>query len=197
MGTTVMVKIWMEKILFPTRAGIDSAKRVPITVSLLFLLVVAALSGQSLDGTTSATWKYLKSYGLVPSEEQTETRTYEVVSGEVQFISETPLERIRGVTTKIWGYIIANPNDIKSPAPKAVFRVQLDAFKTGIITRDRHMRRRYLETHKYPYGTFTLGRIVKSSAAKVGAGQAIQVQAVGEFNLHGVKKKFLSPLVSG
>lgn len=101
----------------------------------------------------------------------------------VKFISDAPIEDFEGVTDKIDGYLIGNPNNIKEKS-EMYFEVQLNTLETGIGLRDRHMRENYLHTDKYPITHFT-GKII--DAKKKPNGWDVKVE--GEIFIHGVKKK--------
>jgi polyisoprenoid-binding protein YceI len=59
------------------------------------------------------------------------------------------------------------------------FRVPLDSLKTGISTRDRHMKEKYLETAKFPNADLEL------SACPLREGETT---CLGKLSLHGVTK---------
>jgi polyisoprenoid-binding protein YceI len=62
-----------------------------------------------------------------------------------------------------------------------VFEVNLDAFDTGIKLRNEHMKKKYLETEKYPTAKFWLN--------PVAIPQQGYFNFFGKLTLHGVKKK--------
>lgn len=104
----------------------------------------------------------------------------------VKFISETPLEDFEGVTDKIDGYLMGNPQNMTEKS-EMYFEIQLNSIKTGIGLRDRHMRENYLHTDKYPITHFT-GKI--TDAKKNSDGWDVNVE--GDIFIHGVKKKIQS-----
>jgi polyisoprenoid-binding protein YceI len=106
----------------------------------------------------------------------------------VKFESKAPLETIIGTTSQIRGEIKVDPEDILK-GTSARFEVDLANIKTGIETRDQHMREQYLETDKYPKIIFTLDRILKASEKKLADQKSVDVVAEGTFDLHGVQKK--------
>lgn len=101
----------------------------------------------------------------------------------VKFISDAPIEDFEGVTSKIDGYLIGNPSNLKEDS-ELYFEVQLNTLETGIGLRDRHMRENYLHTDKYPLTHYT-GKIIESKKTPDG----FDVKASGEMFIHGVKKK--------
>lgn len=64
--------------------------------------------------------------------------------------------------------------------------VPLSPIDTGISLRNKHMREKYLEVHKYPNAVLT----VKRSALKFPkSGAALEADAQGEMKIHGKTKK--------
>lgn len=112
----------------------------------------------------------------------------------VQFKTSAPLEDIVGTTNKIAGEIKVDPQNLKSDRPLARFEVDLASLDTGIGLRDTHMREQYLHTDKYPKAVFTLERIRKASAAKLGPHKTVTVTAEGTFELHGVQRRIEVPV---
>ena len=83
---------------------------------------------------------------------------HEQKNDTVYFQSSAKLEFIEGKTTAIKGYFSCNPDDMTTGA-SGLFQVDLRTLKTGIATRDRHMRERHLQTDTYPYAWFKLLRV--------------------------------------
>jgi polyisoprenoid-binding protein YceI len=69
---------------------------------------------------------------------------------------------------------------VKEQGDAIVAIVGLDSLNTGIELRDKHMKERYLETHKYPQAVFTVAR----SKIKVPG----ETEVEGKLDLHGVSK---------
>ena len=63
--------------------------------------------------------------------------------------------------------------------------VGLNSIKTGIGLRDRHMKEKYLETHKYPNATL---RVAKSKIQFPSGGKAVKTASSGKLTLHGVTR---------
>lgn len=63
--------------------------------------------------------------------------------------------------------------------------VGLGSLKTGIGLRDRHMREKYLETHKYPTASL---RVEKSAIRFPSGGKKVEAKGSGKLTLHGVTR---------
>lgn len=64
-----------------------------------------------------------------------------------------------------------------------VFTVPVASVKTGIKLRDRHMRDKYVEVSKYPNVTLQLS--IADIRLPASAGETIEAQASGVFQIHG------------
>jgi polyisoprenoid-binding protein YceI len=132
--------------------------------SLLCLALLAGAAGVRAEG-----------YALRPSDTQ----------DTVYFRSTAKLEFIEGKTTAIAGGFSFDP---EGNAPvSGVLRVDLRELRTGIDTRDRHMRERHLHTEKYPYAYFELTG-VEGLTFPLQPGVAQQGRARGYFYIHGGKR---------
>lgn len=122
--------------------------------------------------------------------------TYAVTPGSAQsvrFDARTQAERYGGQTTQVSGQIQldwAHP----TVAPSARFEVSLSSLTTGNGGRDSNMRRRFLETDKFPTATFTMN-MLDAPAEPMRVGQSAQGVAHGSFTLHGVTRA-ISPTVT-
>jgi len=76
-------------------------------------------------------------------------------SDTVYFSSTAKLEFIEGKTQNIMGGFSFEPENSNS-AIKGILQVDLRTLKTGIDTRDEHMRDNHLHTDKYPYAFFEI-----------------------------------------
>lgn len=110
-------------------------------------------------------------------------------ANSVVFISDAPFEDFEGTTSHIDGFAFWPGNefgpDIDMSRTKIHFEVELATLKTGIGMRDKDMREDYLETDKYPYAVFD-GKL--TSITTTGE-NSFRVNASGEFEVHGVKKR--------
>lgn len=112
--------------------------------------------------------------------------------GEVRFTVAGPLDDVTGVTRSAHGSLEL---DLKDWAKgKGVVTVQLDTLRTGIDARDQDMRVEFLETQRYPYALLAIERIDRPSAAALAPGQSVQGEAVGSFEVHGVRRAIRIPV---
>jgi len=105
----------------------------------------------------------------------------------VFFRSTAKLEFIQGVTTDLEGGFQFNPDSASSPI-SGVLRVDLRTLKTGIDTRDRHMRENHLHTDKYPYAFFEFSG-VSGLLAGVRPDSTFKGEVQGYFYIHGGKRR--------
>jgi len=105
----------------------------------------------------------------------------------VLFESTAKLEFIEGKTKAVEGYFTFNPEK-STDSITGIIRVDLTTLKTGIDTRDQHMRDNYLETDKYPYAFFELVSIPDIPAV-ITAGKEYTVTGEGNFYIHEVYRK--------
>ena len=105
-------------------------------------------------------------------------------SRKVVFNSTTTLLDFQGTTEEIDGYYYNDGSGMFDGMNELYFEVQLATFDTGIGKRDRDMREDVLQTDKFPRATFK-GSVTKHEQVA----DSILVTAVGEFSLHGHKKK--------
>jgi polyisoprenoid-binding protein YceI/mono/diheme cytochrome c family protein len=106
--------------------------------------------------------------------------------GEVTFKIEGPLDDVPGVTRSITGNLEFDEKDWAKG--KGLVSVQLDTLRTGIDQRDQDMRIEFLETARFPYALLAIERIERPSAAAIAPGQSVQGEAVGSFEVHGVRR---------
>lgn len=122
---------------------------------------------------------FISSIGLVfPSEAQ----KYMAEDGKAVFISETPLTTFSGESSSLAGFLDLESNVVD-------FYLDLNTLDTGIGLRDKHMRKNYLETDKYPFAEFTgKVQILPDSFDK-----PKEVKVEGTFKIHGVERQVLIP----
>lgn len=106
-------------------------------------------------------------------------------ASKIQFVSDAPLEKFTGSSTKLSGEIKVDP--AKAAQAKGEVKVKMDSFKTGIDLRDEHFRsENWLDAKKYPEAKFVITKITGVEALK--PGEAVDATVVGKFSLHGVTK---------
>lgn len=103
----------------------------------------------------------------------------------VYFRSSAKLEFIEGVSTNLAGYVDLDPTVPGETAGR--FQVDLTTLRTGIETRDEHMRDRHLETDKFPFAWFELTGLDRFRA-DAPEDEIQTTNASGYFYLHGVKR---------
>lgn len=103
----------------------------------------------------------------------------------VYFRSTAKLEFIEGTTTDVAGSV--ELDRIGNSGATGKFMVDLRTLRTGIETRDEHMRERHLHTDEYPYAYFELSSLELFNPAYA-IGQIQRCQGQGLFYIHGVKR---------
>ena len=112
------------------------------------------------------------------SVETASAQKYQGEKGSAKFISEAALNSFEGVSSDLNGLVDLKSNFID-------FYLDLNTLETGISLRDKHMRKNYLETDKYPFAEFT----GKFQTLKTPSNTWQEVLVVGEFKVHGVTKQ--------
>lgn len=107
---------------------------------------------------------------------------YMAEDGKALFTSETPLTTFTGESAVLAGLLDLNINLVD-------FYLDLNTLDTGIGLRDKHMRKNYLETDKYPFAEFT----GKLQAIPSSFDKPIEVTVEGTFKIHGVEREVLIP----
>lgn len=112
-------------------------------------------------------------------------------SDSVYFRSSAKLEFIEGITTDLIGSVEINCDDPSRSTGR--FRVDLRTLRTGLETRDKHMRQRHLHTKTFPFAYFELTSMQGFDPNRpVGAEQACRGE--GLFYIHGVKRAMTADL---
>lgn len=101
----------------------------------------------------------------------------------ISFFSEAPLENILAVTEQATSALQISSNEI-------AFKVPIKSFEFRKPLMQEHFNENYLESDKFPYATFS-GKIDGSVGwSKDGT---YSVTAVGNLEIHGIKKRYTSP----
>lgn len=114
--------------------------------------------------------------------------------GQVRFKVEGPLDDVLGETREVGGALELDPADWAKG--KGLVSVTLNALKTGIDQRDQDMRDEFLEAARFPFALLAIDRIDRPSAAALTVGQEAQGEAVGSFELHGVRRAIRIPITA-
>jgi polyisoprenoid-binding protein YceI len=119
-----------------------------------------------------------------------------VNTNEVKFLSEAPLETIKGSASGIKGSFSFDPQNIE--ATQGEILIQVKTMNTGVALRDTHMSSEdWLDEAKYPSITFKIEKIsdVKITSTDAGSGRGVaQGIAHGIFTLHGMSKAMSFPI---
>jgi polyisoprenoid-binding protein YceI len=117
-----------------------------------------------------------------------QAKTFKVEEGgesRIQFVSDAPLERFTGTSSKLSGEIKLDP--AKASQTKGEIKVAIPSIKTGIALRDEHLQgENWLDGKKFPDAKFVIGKVTGLEALKPGVAADVKVQ--GKFTLHGVTK---------
>lgn len=108
-------------------------------------------------------------------------------SDTVRFKSSARLEFIEGSTTDIVGHISFD-RDNPNHSIGGVIRVDLRSLRTGIETRDEHMRNKHLHTEKFPYAYFVI-TAVAGLPDQIETDTSYEAEAEGLFYIHGVSRE--------
>lgn len=119
---------------------------------------------------------------------KTVTLNDNVGRNQFTWLSEAPLENIKGSSEGVSGSFTMDPKNLTSI--KGTVSTSVKTMKTGNETRDGHlMNAQWLDAGKYPVITF---KIESVSDVKVNGNEARAI-AHGDFSLHGVTKKLAIP----
>jgi polyisoprenoid-binding protein YceI len=112
--------------------------------------------------------------------------------GFVKFKVEGPLDDVLGETHTIAGTLDLDPN--AWTGGHGVLAVDLSQMRTGIDERDRDMRVEFLQTQRFPFALMTVDKIERPSAEKLEAGKGVEGEAVGSFEVHGIRRAIRVPV---
>ncbi|MDB4975100.1 MAG: hypothetical protein JWN48_3441 [Myxococcaceae bacterium] len=108
----------------------------------------------------------------------------------MQFVSDAPLERFTGKTTKLSGEITVDPE--KAEKAKGEIKADAASIKTNVALRDEHLASdSWLDAKKYPHATFVITKV--SGASKLKHNDVTELKVTGKFTLHGVTKEVTAP----
>jgi polyisoprenoid-binding protein YceI len=126
--------------------------------------------------------------GVPTSGTQTITLNDKVGHNQFTWVSEAPMENIKGSSEGVTGTLTIDPQDLSKL--RGTVRTASATMKTGNATRDRHLlSSEWIDAARYPQIAFTITGMkdVKTSGA-VATGNA-----TGNFSLHGVTKAMTVP----
>jgi len=174
------------------------SKRGLIRVGLLAALsvgVAAATSGLALAKAE----KNAAGNGLViPQDHQRLGKAYHVHKGkdaQITFLSEAPLEDIKGVSNQVIGYAIFDNSGSTPRLAAGEFHLPVASMDTGIPLRNEHMQgSRWLNAAEHPDIVFELAesknvRKVKEQASFT----TYEITLVGDMTINGVTREMQIP----
>ena len=105
----------------------------------------------------------------------------------IYFNSTARLEFVGGKTQNISGMFTFDPENPEGSIG-GLLAVDLRTLKTGIETRDGHMRNNHLHTEKYPFAYFQVDSLEPVISLKV-ADSVYTAKVSGKFYIHGVYRE--------
>ncbi len=105
----------------------------------------------------------------------------------VYFNSTARLEFVSGKTQDVSGMFSFDPENPEGSIG-GLLAVDLRTLKTGIATRDGHMRDNHLHTEKYPFAYFEVDSLVPVISLSV-ADSIYTARVMGKFYIHGVYRE--------
>ena len=112
--------------------------------------------------------------------------------GSVKFVVEGPIDDVPGETRSVFGNL--DFNAAAWPETKGLISVRLAAIRTGIEQRDEDMRTEFLEVTRFPFAVLELQKIERPSSGALVAGSNVDGEAVGSFELHGIRRFMRFPI---
>ncbi|MBL8957521.1 MAG: YceI family protein, partial [Myxococcaceae bacterium] len=107
--------------------------------------------------------------------------------GAVRFKVEGPIDDVNGETRQLSGSLELDPTNLA--ATRGVVAVELSQLRTGIDERDRDMRVEFLAVARFPFAILQVDRLERPSAAALSVDQTVDAEAVGSFEVHGVRRQ--------
>ncbi len=154
-------------------------------------LAIIALSISILTPTFSFSGTPLK---LGTQGKKTITLTNKVGENFIKFLSEAPLEEIKGTTDGISGTFIIDLDNLE--ATSGQISVEVKTMKTGLDRRDSHLKSKdWLHEDKFPTIVFEIKGLTDIQIIKQENGNGeIKAIAKGDFIMHGESKQISSPI---
>lgn len=135
----------------------------------------------------------------IPTEHATLGSVHHALPGrdvQIAFLSDTPLETIRGRSNQTHGYIVLDAD----LTPRAgAWQVPVAELRTGLRTRDEHLlRAEWLDAAAHPFIRFDLERVVDvepvddPAAVRTGA-RTISCTLIGTMQIKGTSRELIVP----
>ncbi len=147
------------------------------------LLTLASL-GLLLSGGAANAHRLMSATSVV----ETITLNDKVNKNQMVWISEAPLENIKGATDGVTGTFTFDPSDVSKI--RGSISTMTKMMKTGNATRDNHLwSAEWLDANHHPEISFTITSVegVKTT------GNNSTATAIGNFTMHGVTKRVSVP----
>lgn len=102
-------------------------------------------------------------------------------NGEIQFLSDTPIETIHAINNHVSCILDVKNGDI-------VFQLRIISFEFEKALMEEHFNEKYMESEKYPKSTF-VGRIRNWDINYLSKEGPQQIEASGLITIHGIEKE--------
>lgn len=136
---------------------------------------------------------------IVPTEHAALGTVHHALPGrdvQIAFLSDTPLETIRGRSNQTHGYVVLAP-DLTPQA--GAWHVPVAELRTGLSTRDEHLQRdEWLDAAAHPFIRFDLDRVIDAepvddpAASRTGA-RTISCTLIGTIQIKGTSRELIVP----
>ena len=147
------------------------------------ILAIASLA-TLMSGSAVSAHSLIKATAVV----ETITLNDKVNKNQMIWISEAPLENIKGATDGVTGTFTFDPSDVSKI--RGTISTPTKTMKTGNATRDNHLvSAEWLDANHYPDITFAITSV--ESVKTVGS--VSTATATGNFTMHGVTKRISVP----
>jgi polyisoprenoid-binding protein YceI len=169
----------------------------PFILFLVFSTTFVPAAAQSQESPSFPIDELLEYLEVEPGHAEAGTVFYigdPVGRNMTTFTSEAPLEDIVGISNKIVGYAVFDPeNPERGGAGK--FAVPVATLDTGIPLRDSHLAGAdWLDAVKHPFIEFRIHRVTGIDKVKeTDEFQTFDATLVGDFSLHGKSKRIEVP----
>lgn len=180
------------------------------TLSVAGLLIVAAATARSgtidetvIDAVAMSEAPFVKAApggkSLVLHESHRNKGTvYHALSErdrQIYFVSEAPLEKIKGQSNKVIGYVVAGPSGSPASLVGGEWHLPVKSMKTGIRKRDQHLtEKNWLDAESFPNIVFQLSKVEEVSLEKASDAFATYAATlIGEMTVHGVTQPITMP----
>jgi polyisoprenoid-binding protein YceI len=149
------------------------------TESLLFAHTMRVAAALAILLSAAAALAQQKTYNIAPDPKNSAI-----------FDVEDMYDKFLGKTSKISGTIVADP--AKPGAASVDLTIDLNSLDTGVGLRNREMREKYLETVKWPNGTFK--SVSVAGPDSIAPNAPVDVKVTGDLTIHNVTRRVTVPV---